>query len=290
MSEAHAAYSIGKHFYSCGIPVPEIFGFDHVSGLILCEDLGQELFHEYISSRSIDDPAVREFYKQAIAILVRIQLEGRKGFQTRWCWDTRKYDRQLMLDREAGYFYREFCNNFLGISADGQRIDQEFLRLADRAAQEPAEFLIHRDFQSRNLMVKQGMIRVIDFQGARLGPLAYDLASLVNDPYVSLSHVVQEELCLYYVNTIREHISLDKDTFLKGYYYIALLRNLQVLGAYSFLSQSKGKYFFMDYLKPALDSLTRHLMLPLGSEFPALADLAHGCAEKLAAVIAQKNH
>ena len=270
MAEARAAYLIGQHFFRCGAAVPRIYGFAEDCGLILCEDLGDTKLHDLVLQYGAQAPEVDTYYRQALAALAHLQTETRLGFQPEWCWDTPRYDRELMLARESGYFQKALCEDFLGMSGLPQGLGQEFVFLADRAMQEPADFILHRDFQSRNLMVCEGKIRIIDFQGARLGPLGYDPASLLIDPYVGLSSDRQQALLGCYLDALAVHIPLDRGRFLEGYYYMALQRNLQILGAFAFLSKNRGKQFFRQFITPAATTLHEHLAAPQGRDFPCL--------------------
>lgn len=284
MAEARAAYLIGQHFFKGGAAVPRIYGFAEECGLILCEDLGDTKLHDLILQYGAEAEEVEAYYRQALAALAHLQTEARHGFQPDWCWDTPRYDRELMLARESGYFRKALCEDFLGMSALPQGLEQEFVFLAERAGQEPADFILHRDFQSRNLMVCEGKIRIIDFQGARLGPLGYDPASLLIDPYAGLSADRQQALLGCYLDALAAHIPLDRGRFLEGYYYMALQRNLQILGAFAFLSKNRGKQFFRQFLKPAASTLHEHLAAPQGRDFPCLRAVVEQAINLLEAV------
>ena len=284
MAEARAAYVIGQHFFRCGAAVPRIYGLAEECGLILCEDLGDTKLHDLVLRHGAEAEEVEAYYRQALAALAHLQTETRHGFQPDWCWDTPRYDRALMLARESGYFRKALCEDFLGMSGLPQGLDREFVFLAERAAQEPADFILHRDFQSRNLMVCEGKIRIIDFQGARLGPLGYDPASLLIDPYAGLSSDRQQALLGCYLDALAAHIPLDRGRFLEGYYYMALQRNLQILGAFAFLSQNRGKEFFRQFIKPAAATLHQHLAAPQGRDFPCLRAVVEQAINLLEAV------
>ncbi len=275
MNEARSVYRIGRHLLRCGVAVPACYDFDENSGIVLCEDLGDRLLHAALPE--LDDTEKKRWYEGAIQALVRLQVLGREGFDPNWCWDTQRYDRQLMLQRESGYFRDAFCGSLLGIEDFASGLTAEFLQIADRAAAQPAHFLLHRDFQSRNLMLCDGRVRIIDFQGARLGPLGYDLASLLLDPYAALAPSLRAQLQAYYITTVSGYIPLDPHSFNEGYYYLFLQRNLQILGAFAFLSQQKGKVFFKDFLKPSLVSLADHLAGNQGDAFPCLRALLDEC-------------
>jgi hypothetical protein len=118
-------------------------------------------------------------------------------------------------------------------------------------------------------------LRLIDFQGARLGPLGYDVASLLIDPYVDLDPADQEAALRHYLNLLRERLPLDTDAFLESYHYLALSRNLQILGAFAFLTRVKGKLSFARSIPPALAGLKRRLAIRQG-DFPRLSRLLAG--------------
>ena len=112
-------------------------------------------------------------------------------------------------------------------------------------------FFLHRDFQSRNLMLKGDLLHVIDFQGARVGPPQYDLAALLLDPYVQLPESIQEELLATYARRFGKLVGVSSKQFLKRYPHVALCRNLQVLAAFAFLTRVKGQSHFAEYIVPA---------------------------------------
>ncbi|MDT8335906.1 MAG: phosphotransferase, partial [Desulfurivibrionaceae bacterium] len=158
----------------------------------------------------------------------------------------------------------------------GQRVKEllEFVELAESAAATPAGFFLHRDFQSRNLMLHNGCLRVIDFQGGRFGPLGYDLASLLIDPYAALPAYVQERLVQKYMETLSGYSGVGGAFSIENYYLLALQRNLQILGAFAFLSEVRRKVFFRGYLAPATLNLHRLLQEPGGRCFPVLRAFA----------------
>ena len=122
-------------------------------------------------------------------------------------------------------------------------------------------------------MLNDGRFYLIDFQGGRLGPLQYDLASLLIDPYVDLPMDLQEELLSYAFNRLRSRSAMDREGFYNCYRYLALARNLQALGAYGFLSRVKKKEHFEVYIEPALCGLQNRLHLLADPELRRLTDL-----------------
>lgn len=282
LAEAAAAEAIGRHLGRAGVPVPQIHGFDPASGALLMEDLGDLLLHRRLQAR----PAAAEIvalYRRAIEALLTLQIKARPGFPVEACWDTRHYDRRLMLERESGYFYQALGREWLGWGEMPAELSAEFELLADLAAAQPADFVLHRDYQCRNLMLQGDRVRVIDFQGARLGPLAYDLAALLNDPYAALAPDLRADLFEFYLERAADLLpGLDRENFRRGWYFPALQRNLQILGAFAFLTRQRGKTFFQSYLLPAAGQLAALLdEMPEGHRFPQLRNLARSLPAKI---------
>jgi aminoglycoside/choline kinase family phosphotransferase len=119
-------------------------------------------------------------------------------------------------------------------------------------------------------MLKQNKFYFIDFQGGRIGPVQYDLASLLIDPYVALPDALQDQLADYCAEIIQSEIGITKDTFLTGYRYCRITRNLQILGAFGYLTRVKGKRYFEQYIPKALKGLQTALNAVGGDEFPNL--------------------
>lgn len=285
-AEARSAWLIGNHLRSCGVPVPEMHGYDPETGIFICEDLGDRLLHHEIMEIKDQGQDYFSFYEPVVEILAHMQIEGAKAFQADWCWDTGIYDRQLMLARESGYFVESCCHRLLGITDLPAGLQREFIQLADLAAVLPGRYFLHRDFQSRNIMIKGGCTRVIDFQGGRFGPLGYDLASLLIDPYVSLSDEARGMLVQKYCGILAGYPGVAAEFSVEGYHLLAIQRNLQILGAFSFLVCEKDKNFFRNYLVPAALGLRNLVREPVGKRFPVLRVFANELPEMLGIVFA----
>ena len=287
MAEAAAAWHIGRHLQRRGIPVPQLLARDEESGTIFFEDLGDTRLHDLVSDTDFSDVAARgrllAIYREVLERLVEMQVEGAHGFHEEWCWDTPFYDRELMLERESGYFLRAFWNGLLAMETPAG-LQDEFAALADLAAEAPAGFFLHRDFQSRNIMLADGRVRFIDFQGGRKGPLGYDLASLLIDPYSALPDDCCDQLFAHYLRLVESRLQVDARDFRRQYAVLALHRNLQIIGAFAFLSQVRGKTFFAGFIVPALRGLEARLRQPVfeglrvlpGMVVEALAQLKRG--------------
>ena len=273
--EADSYAKIGQHLHGRGIPVPRIFAYHRPSGLIVLEDLG-DLNLQRLVQRTGDADEVLEHYKKIIDLLIMMSLEGAKGFEPEFTYQTPRYDRELILERESRYFVEAFLHDYCALPVDFHDLQGEFETLAQKALEHPFTGLLHRDFQSRNILVSNDAYYFIDFQGARLGPLPYDLASLLIDPYVKLPQTLQQRLLNYAWKRLAKHVSVDEAQFLDAYDYCAINRNLQILGAFAYLSKAKGKKDFQAYIPPALSSLKKKLLKVDGDSCRQLRRIVEG--------------
>lgn len=253
LKQENMAYlMIGRHLFSRGIPVPEIYRYNLDQGWFIMEDLGQKNLQDAVKSKEDTLPD----YKQVLAHLFRLQIIGAKDFDPSWCCQTQKYDRTVMRQYESNYFRDAFLCNYLGLKKEWPELEQPFEYLADISTKADAGFFLHRDFQSRNIMISEkGDIGFVDWQGGRLGPLGYDLASLIIDPYTGLSSQQRDELFQEYILMIREHNPAWVDPFKEYFAYLAIQRNLQILGAFAFLTKERNKLHFEAYIPPAKRTL-----------------------------------
>jgi len=256
-AENRAYELIGRHLWRAGRFGPEFLAVDQEFGLFLVEDLGSSSLQE--SAGSLVDREREALYKKTVHLLADLHDRGGRGFDPDWCSQTARYDRGLILEREAGYFLSAFIRGYLGMSGDDPGLTEEFETLAEAALKGTEMVLMHRDFQSRNIMIKNGRPRLVDFQGARLGPPGYDLASLIYDPYVRLSDGLRADIPDWYVAARSSRRRFDPKNFRATLPHLAVCRLLQALGAYGYLSRVKGKAGFERYIPGALDSLGRLL-------------------------------
>ena len=277
---------MGQHLLNKGIPVPEIYGYSRPEGLTLLEDLGSVHLQQAVRSA---DENVTALYHQAIELLFRMQMHATEDLDTRNCFDTPFYDPPFILKRELQYFQWSFLEGALQLELDQAYLKSDFSLLATRAGQIGDQvFFVHRDFQSRNLIVKGNLLYLIDFQGARLGPPQYDLASLLLDPYVQLPDSMQAELLRIHGKKLSELTGISVEDFLCGFFHVALCRNLQVLAAFSFLSKRKKRSHFAQYIMPAWRSLRRLLTDARVSEYESLANLVNNQSDEMIAKAAAR--
>jgi aminoglycoside/choline kinase family phosphotransferase len=261
---------IGKHLFSKGIPVPCIYRYDLDHGWFIMEDLGERNLQEI----AINSDSPIPLYKKVIEVLVEIQLKGRQGFNPEWCCHTQRYDRIVMEKFESDYFLEYFVKGLAGVKGDFPQARSSFRHLASCASLAENDFFLHRDFQSRNIIINGDRIGVVDWQGARLGPLQYDLASLLIDPYVGLEKDEKTVIYEHYLRSLEKRLPGTSAAFTRYYPYVAIQRNLQILGAFSYLSNIKGKRGFLAYVSPALRSLEELVEECADPELIPLGELA----------------
>ena len=268
VSEIDSFVCLGRHLYRQGVSVPKIYFYDTFSGLVFLQDLGD--VHLQQTVQSMDDAMIISQYKSVIEQIIKLSCKGGDKFDRSWAYQTPEYNQDLIIEKECRYFLEAFLNSYLGFNQRFEEFQAEFVALADKALQYPTIGFMHRDMQSRNIMVKDHEIYFIDFQGGRIGPLQYDLASLLIDPYVELPDTIQALLIDHCFEILSSVSELNRDHFLACYHYCKLTRNLQILGAFAYLSKVKGKTHFKQYIPAAVRSLSANLAAGGQNEFPTL--------------------
>jgi NDP-sugar pyrophosphorylase family protein/tRNA A-37 threonylcarbamoyl transferase component Bud32 len=273
IDEADAFVNIGRHLFGRGLPVPQIYAWDTFAGYVFLEDLGNlDLLGAVRQSDNFEK--VVDLYRRVIHLLTRFSASGADQFDSAWCYQTSRYSQPMILEKECRYFVDAFLNKYLGLKIKYADYKNEFEYLAEHALKHAVQGLMHRDFQSRNIMIKNDRIYFIDFQGARIGPIQYDLASLLIDPYVDLPHDLQTQLLTCAVEKLQERMSLDADNFTRCYRLCCLTRNFQILGAFGHLTRVKGKMYFEKYIPAAVRTIAHNLKNHEAGQLPMLSELA----------------
>lgn len=262
LAEANSYVQIGNHLANRGIPVPRIYDFDPVTGTITMEDLGdlhlQTIALQYLHNNNWQ--ALTGLYESVLLLLIKMQFEGIVDFQNSWCFDTPSYDAGFAFKREALYFIENFACDLVGVSPKLRAALvtelQEFCALLNQVM-EPI-CLLHRDFQSRNILWANDTPYIIDFQGARIGPPFYDLASLLFDPYIPLPDAFIMKLLDFYIQATTStstYIHLSSKDIYNAFRIYGIIRLIQAIAAYSFLWRKQGKTHFRNYIAPATNRL-----------------------------------
>ncbi len=247
---------IGNHLHSKGLPVPRILYADAREGRFLLEDAGDLHLQNFVHSRRTN---LESIYSHVITMLVSLHRKAPKGFEPGFCFDTALYDPSFVYERELEYFRESFANGCLGFEIAPDELRPDFEALAETAGVHKSSLVFHRDFQSRNIMVCRARLWLLDFQGMRFGPPAYDLASLLTDPYARVPEGLQAGLVSMYWSYAGKYLGASKGDFIRKFEAVRLARNFQMLGAFGFLGVTKNKRQFLDYIPFAFEQLARHL-------------------------------
>jgi hypothetical protein len=270
---------INRFMTSLDINVPRIIKQDEARHFILLEDLGDV---DLWSQRFLPWGERREYYFQVLTQIYRLHSFDLKSIpadvQLSETYGPRLYK------WEHDYFLEnlvwEVCKIKLS-SADAEKLNKELDALSVRLQKiEPC--LIHRDFQSQNIMIKNGRPVMIDFQGMRLGCLFYDLGSLICDPYVTFEDKERNELLDFYYELMKS--SYKRDEFIHNFWMGSVQRLLQALGAYGFLGLKKHKPDFLGHIGNGLENLLMAVDNVGGLEM--LSDLATECET----ILTRKNY
>ena len=264
-----------QHFHEKGLNVPEVLAVNEEQTCYLQSDFGDDnLFNHVQKSLTAGsfDRNVIELYKKALSHLVKLQVLGHQGLDYSKAYPTERFDRQAIID-DLNYFKYYFIKPHEEIEFNETRLGKDFEAFADFVSQAPCDFFMYRDFQSRNIMVNNGELFFIDFQGGRKGPLNYDVVSLLYQVKAQIPQTVRDELIQYYKKELSQFLNPDDVRFDTYQPYFVYLRLMQVLGAYGFRGLIQKKSHFIESIPYALKEIeTLSGSMPL-TDFPELQNV-----------------
>jgi aminoglycoside/choline kinase family phosphotransferase len=269
-----AFLEFSRHFRRHGLPVPEIYAEDLSQGAYIEGDLGDTTLFEFLSDNRSGDtiaPQVVEAYRKVISVLPRFQVEAGRDLNYKICYPRASFDRQSIA-WDLNYFKYYFLR-LAGIPFNEQALEVDFTRLTKFLLGADHDYFLYRDFQSRNIMLRDSQPWFLDYQGGRKGALQYDIASLLYDGKADLPPDLRQELLDHYLDCLGDFISLKRDVFMEHYYAFVYVRILQALGAYGFRGFYERKAHFLQSVPYALKNLrwlAEHVKLPIA--LPALLD------------------
>ena len=251
--------NVGELLLRMPLPVPAILGHEDDLGLVILEDLGDVTLQAHLGAAALADHAA--LYRQAVTFIAIIQRRGRELASASYAPYQVAFDVEK-LTWEMDFFLKHFLEAYRGASITaGERaaLREEFGLIVEELAAEP-RVLCHRDYHSRNLMLKEGRLYIIDFQDARLGPDTYDLVSLLRDSYVDISERAIEDLMAYFLalNGAAGH----EREFRQRFDVMALQRNLKALGTFGYQTATRQNPVYIQYMprtiKYVRDNLHRY--------------------------------
>lgn len=268
--ENRAFIYMARHFSQKGLPVPRILAEAPDQSAYLQDDLGDislfQLIKQGRESGNFSDEETN-ILKRTIRLLPQIQFEGSKDMDFSYCYPLATFNRRSVL-WDLNYF--KYC--FLkatGLEFQENLLEDDFERMADTLLQIEPQVFMYRDFQSRNVMIREEKPYFIDFQGGRKGPFYYDVASFLWQAKANYPDSLRQELLDEYLDTLRPYHAIDKEQFLTTLRHFVLFRTLQVLGAYGFRGYFEKKAHFIQSVPYAIENL-RQLLETDFPEYPYL--------------------
>ncbi len=245
---------LSEHFKKAGLPVPTILGHSQDYSSYIQEDLGATTMYSFLFNKGDRfSPALVHLYEQVVSKLAEIQIKGHENLDYSKCFSIQSFDKQSIL-WDLNLFKYYFLK-LADIAFDEVALEKDFSAFADYLLQAPQDYFMFRDFQTRNIMIKNSKPHFIDYQGGRKGALQYDLASLLFQAKANLPHDLRAQLLEVYLDRANELTQLDKTTFKQYYYPYAMVRSMQVLGAYGFRGLYERKKHFLDSIPFAIKNI-----------------------------------
>jgi aminoglycoside/choline kinase family phosphotransferase len=268
------------------VPVPQIVGHSNELGLIALQDLGDVTLQAHLGAASASEHDA--LYREAVSLIEALQRRGAELTSNEYLPYRIAFDVEK-LTWELQFFLKHFLEGYRGVALSGvsrAALSEEFAVIAEELASEP-RVLCHRDYHSRNLMLHEGRLYIIDFQDARMGPDTYDLVSLLRDSYVDFSESQVEQLIAFFL-ALRGGRPLSgppgepdmarptAEEFRRRFDVMSIQRNLKALGTFGFQTISRANTVYIQYMPRTL----RHVRANL-ERYPRFARLRELLAEHL---------
>ncbi|MFQ5678422.1 MAG: phosphotransferase [Gemmatimonadota bacterium] len=318
--ENRAFLAFSRAFRSIDLPVPEIYAADEEAGVWLEEDLGDATLFDLLDEarrhrreggegrREPEEvpggppgeagsapggsagagapadfpPAIEPLYRRVLEVLPRFQAEGAEVVDFGLAYPHAAFDRQSLL-WDLNYFKYHFLK-LARIPFHEARLEKDFRRLVRFLRKADSTYFLYRDFQSRNIMLREEAPWFIDYQGGRRGALQYDVASLLYDAKADLPGPLREALLGHYLTALEHHVQIDRDLFLERYPGFVLVRLMQALGAYGYRGFYERKPHFLQSVPYAARTLSGLLEAGLPRRLPeleaAFRRIAEGWADR----------
>ena len=277
--ENEAFIYMAKHFRQKNLPVPRVVCVAEDNSCYLQEDLGNTLLFQAIengrNTHSFSEEE-KNLLRKTIRLLPSIQFAGADGFDFSRCYPLAEFNQRSIL-WDLNYF--KYC--FLkatGLEFQEDKLEDDFLKMSDVLLCSSSDTFMYRDFQSRNVMIKEGEPWFIDFQGGRKGPYFYDVASFLWQAKARYPENLRNELLDEYMDALGQYITIDRCAFLSQLRHFVLFRTLQVLGAYGFRGYFEKKAHFIQSVPFAIDNL-RQLLQEDYPEYPYLCSVLRKLTE-----------
>jgi aminoglycoside/choline kinase family phosphotransferase len=248
-----------KHFRASGCPVPVILAVNEEQTIYIQEDLGDISLLKKLEEQG-HSQEVFALFQLSLKQLAHMQISGDRELDYGQCITSKEFGKQAIMS-DLLYFKYYFVDT-LQTPYDKEKLLDEFDQLSSFLSSTEHKYFMFRDFQSRNIMVKDdGAVHFIDYQGGMKGALQYDVASMLWQAKAELPEEWKDSLLRFYISCIQDHLDspIDTEKFVSQYNGYVLIRLLQVLGAYGFRGLFERKAHFLTSIPLALENLKRFL-------------------------------
>jgi len=284
--ENRAFLSFSKSFRAAGLNVPEIYGADEAAGVWLEEDLGDTtLFEALVEAREREGapfpPSIIGTYERVLEELPRFQIVGGEVVDYSVAYPRAAFDERSIL-WDLNYFKYHFLK-LAHVPFREAQLEEDFNRLTEFLLQADTSHFLYRDFQSRNVMLRDGNEPwFIDYQGGRRGALHYDVASLLYDAKANIPDSVREHLLEHYLDALEEYVPVDREVFRERYRGYVLVRIMQAMGAYGYRGFFERKPRFLQSVPYAARNIEAILERGLPVKLPELERAFRAIVERWA--------
>jgi len=267
-----------KFLKKMDIPVPDILRFDAERGLLFLMDCGDTHLADKIKA---EPKNIVYWYQKAIEIIVTFHTRATENL-TSDCPAKKLFFDEKKLMWEMDFMLEHYVQGILKntLSFYEKNKIRKALGTLCKALSDQDRVFTHRDYHSRNIMIHNGKLRVMDFQDARMGPCQYDLVSLLKDSYIVIEESVRKELLEYYIECMqRDGREIKRDPFYKIFDWMSVQRNLKAIGTFAYQSKILGNDRYLQYVEPTLEYIKKtlenrrdleFLVPPLNSAIPIL--------------------
>jgi aminoglycoside/choline kinase family phosphotransferase len=259
--ENEAFIGFTEHFAAKGLNVPEIYGYLPDKHIYFLSDLGDINLYKWLKGRpdiSNFNEETKDLFRRILDHLILFQTIGVKGLNLDLCYPHRSFDRQSMM-WDMNYF-KYMLLKLLAVPFNERRLEHDFNSLADYLLQAGQDYFLYRDFQSANIMIKDGNPWFIDYQGGREGAPQYDVASLLYDSKIPMLASNRDELLRYYIGKFCTVSHEDEHKFAGYFAGFSMIRIMQALGAFGFRGLYEQKPTFTESIVPGVNLLQEVIM------------------------------
>ena len=279
-AENRAFLALDAQFCARGLHAPAVYGVSSDGMACLQEDLGDGQLFELLKPALAEGNFSREqldWLHDTVALLPAVQFKVGEGFDWSVCFPDREFNAR-MVGFDLNYFKYDFLK-LTGLEFDEIRLQDDFDRLRTDAVDFEGDTFMYRDFQARNVLIRDGEPCFVDFQGGRRGPVQYDLASFLWNAGTHFSAALRRELEGVYLRALDAFRPVDERDFYRRYRLLTLVRLLQETGAYGFRGLVERKPLFLDCI-PTVLGCFRELTAEPFPRYPYLTELLQRLASE----------